>query len=208
MGEGSWSRGCGFESQHHILDGLFSYKFAVNFSLFEKTENEWKRDRGWPIYKTYLRQKIATFSCFMFLKIWTLQVLGNVYYSQSLKKDRSPNRKEGWMGVTRFGGILPLWQKFTSLWQYFKGLFGIWQNCEPTLRQFVSYGQISIVLNGQILKKQSGHLVTLTRPLDHFCRGKIVHPPARGLTPHKLGSRWLEKNSSVVHVLKRFLEEI
>ena len=35
--------------------------------------------------------------------------------------------------VTRFGEILPLWQKFTSLWQIFNGLFLIWQNAEPTL---------------------------------------------------------------------------
>ena len=35
--------------------------------------------------------------------------------------------------VTRFGEILPLWQKFTSLWQFFGGLFLIWPNAEPIL---------------------------------------------------------------------------
>ena len=35
--------------------------------------------------------------------------------------------------VTRFGEISPLWQKFTSLWTIFDGLFLNWQNAEPTL---------------------------------------------------------------------------
>ena len=35
--------------------------------------------------------------------------------------------------VTRFGEISPTWQKFTSLWQIFDGLFLIWQNAEPAL---------------------------------------------------------------------------
>ena len=51
--------------------------------------------------------------------------------------------------VTRFGKILPLWQKFSSIWQIFNGLFLIWQNAEPTLAIF---GQFFIVSNGQILK--------------------------------------------------------
>ena len=37
------------------------------------------------------------------------------------------------LSVTRFGEILPLWLKFTSLWQICKGLFLIWQNAEPIL---------------------------------------------------------------------------
>ena len=35
--------------------------------------------------------------------------------------------------VTRFGENSPLWQKFTSIWQIFAGLFLIWQNAENTL---------------------------------------------------------------------------
>ena len=35
--------------------------------------------------------------------------------------------------VTRFGKLSPLWQKYPSLWQFFDGLFIIWQNAEPTL---------------------------------------------------------------------------
>ena len=35
--------------------------------------------------------------------------------------------------VTRFGKILPLWQKFTSLKQIVDGLFLFLQNAEPTL---------------------------------------------------------------------------
>ena len=35
--------------------------------------------------------------------------------------------------VTRFDKILPLWQKFTSLWQIFRGWLLIWQNVESIL---------------------------------------------------------------------------
>ena len=55
------------------------------------------------------------------------------------------------VSVTRFGEISPLWQKVTSLWQNFDGLFLISQNAEPALAIFS-------VANGQILKN---NLVTL-----------------------------------------------
>ena len=29
--------------------------------------------------------------------------------------------------LTRFGEITPLWQNLKTLWQYFEGLFSIWQ---------------------------------------------------------------------------------
>ena len=41
--------------------------------------------------------------------------------------------------VTRFGKILPLWQRFTSIWQFFDSLFLIWQNAEPTLANLVHF---------------------------------------------------------------------
>ena len=34
----SCSEGCGFESQHCILDGHFSYLFVVKIGMFEKTK--------------------------------------------------------------------------------------------------------------------------------------------------------------------------
>ena len=43
------------------------------------------------------------------------------------------------ISVTRFDEILPLWQKLRNIWQYFKGLFGIWQICETTLEQFLFF---------------------------------------------------------------------
>ena len=43
------------------------------------------------------------------------------------------------ISVTRFGEISPLWQKFTSLWQFLDSLFLIWQNAEPTLVNFGHY---------------------------------------------------------------------
>ena len=42
IGDDSCSRGCGFESRHHIQDGLdiFSHVFVVKmYCLFEKAEN-------------------------------------------------------------------------------------------------------------------------------------------------------------------------
>ena len=33
MGDDSCSKGCGFESQHHILDGHFSHSFVVTIVL-------------------------------------------------------------------------------------------------------------------------------------------------------------------------------
>ena len=39
MGEDSVSKGRGFKSKHHILDGHFSYLFVVKIAcLFEKTK--------------------------------------------------------------------------------------------------------------------------------------------------------------------------
>ena len=32
------SEGCGFESQHHILDGHFSHKFVVKIVMFVCTD--------------------------------------------------------------------------------------------------------------------------------------------------------------------------
>ena len=52
MGGDSCREGCGFESQHHILDGHFSQIFVVNIVMFaRKDENKPKRGWGWPIFK-------------------------------------------------------------------------------------------------------------------------------------------------------------
>ena len=52
-------------------------------------------------------------------------------------------------------------RQILCLWQIFDSLFLIWQNAQPTLAICDIIGQIFIAENGQILKKQSGHLVTL-----------------------------------------------
>ena len=47
--------GCGFESQHQILDEHSSYHFVVKlYCLFEKTENKLKRGREWPFKNRFL----------------------------------------------------------------------------------------------------------------------------------------------------------
>ena len=51
-GRDSCSKGCGFESQHQILDGHFSYLFVVKIVMFVcKDENKRKRSRGLSIFK-------------------------------------------------------------------------------------------------------------------------------------------------------------
>ena len=57
MGGDSCSEGCGFESQHRILDGHFSRLFVVKIVMFV-----WKRGRGWAIY--------ITFSCCWAAWLW------------------------------------------------------------------------------------------------------------------------------------------
>ena len=48
MGGDSCSKGCGFESQHRILDGQFSHSFVVKIVMFV-WKDKLKRGRGWPI---------------------------------------------------------------------------------------------------------------------------------------------------------------
>ena len=54
MGGYSCSEGCGFESQHHILDGhFFTYICCKNCNdvCLKRHKIKNKRDRGWPIKK-------------------------------------------------------------------------------------------------------------------------------------------------------------
>ena len=51
MGGDSCPEGCGFESQHHILDGHFFTLFVVKIVMFVwKYKNKWKRDWDWSIF--------------------------------------------------------------------------------------------------------------------------------------------------------------
>ena len=43
--------GHGFESRHYILDGHLFTCICCKLCLFERTENKWRRGRGWPILK-------------------------------------------------------------------------------------------------------------------------------------------------------------
>ena len=54
--------------------------------------------------------------------------------------------------VTRFGEISTLWQNHLSLWQYFAGIFRIWQNDEIALVNFASHLANFHSCNEQILK--------------------------------------------------------
>ena len=54
MGGGSCSKGCGFKSQYHILDGHFSHLFVVIIEMFVwKDENKWKNVH--PVYGAGIR---------------------------------------------------------------------------------------------------------------------------------------------------------
>ena len=49
------SRGCGFKSQHQILDVQFShYTGTIVMFILKKTKNKRNRGRGWPIYQKFL----------------------------------------------------------------------------------------------------------------------------------------------------------
>ena len=55
--------------------------------------------------------------------------------------------------VTRFGEIMPIWQNFTSLWQFFNSLFLILKNDGRTLANLEHINWlIFFVANGQLLK--------------------------------------------------------
>ena len=44
------SEGCGFEPQHHTLDGNFSHPFLQKIVIFfENTKINEERGQGWPI---------------------------------------------------------------------------------------------------------------------------------------------------------------
>ena len=49
------------------------------------------------------------------------------------------------------------------------GSISVWQNFEFSLENYICFGQIFIVANGQILAKLSSHLVTLPRLFFYQC---------------------------------------
>ena len=59
------------------------------------------------------------------------------------------------------GPVGPDFEKFTSLWQIFDGLFLNWPNNKPTFLNLLHYLANFIVANGQILK----HNLTVTNLL-------------------------------------------
>ena len=69
--------------------------------------------------------------------------------------------KEMMTNVTRFGKIWPLWQKFTSLWQIFDGLFVIWQNAEPTVEKLYHCWAYFQCCKWPNIEKFCNHLVAL-----------------------------------------------
>ena len=64
--------------------------------------------------------------------------------------------------ATRFGEISPLWHKLKCLWQFYEGLFRIWQKLSPTSLNFVYnwaiFHKCSKWTNNENYKS---HLVTL-----------------------------------------------
>ena len=65
------------------------------------------------------------------------------------------------VSVTRFCEISPLWQKFTSRWQIFDGLFLIWQNAQPTLANLWHNWDNFHCCKWPKIEIKSNHLVTL-----------------------------------------------
>ena len=54
----SYSEGCGFESQHGMLEGHFSHIFVVNLAPFEKTKINGKEAGDGPLKHLKLCIKI------------------------------------------------------------------------------------------------------------------------------------------------------
>ena len=68
--------------------------------------------------------------------------------------------------VTRFGEISPLRHNVKKLWPCWKGSFSVFRIFELTLANFICFGGFLMAVNGQILNKQSSHLVTLNAAIS------------------------------------------
>ena len=64
--------------------------------------------------------------------------------------------------VTRFGKISPFWQKFTSLWQIFDGVFLIWSNSKPSLTNLLHYWANFHCYKWPNIETEFNNLVTLS----------------------------------------------
>ena len=76
------------------------------------------------------------------------------------------------ISVTKFGEISPLWQNSASLWAIFKGLNSIGQFLNLFWQITFAFGQVSIGINGSVLKtiKPFGHTVS-SRKIDICFKG-------------------------------------
>ena len=76
--------------------------------------------------------------------------------------------------MTRFGEIPPLWQIFKICGNLFEVNLALGKVFNSLWHNLYDFGQIFIAENGQILKTQSGHLVTLaTTPKNHLTGKKF-----------------------------------
>ena len=81
--------------------------------------------------------------------------------------------QSGAFSVTRFGKILPLWQKPKCLCQFYQSLFSIWQTMFPTLAHFV---QNWAIFHGCKCKNNVNYLVTLDLILwKRHCCVRLFH---------------------------------
>lgn len=75
-----------------------------------------------------------------------------------------------WPDLPKFGHI---WLYFKSLWQYFDVFLVSGRILNLHLQCFYASGQIFVVVNGQILQKESGHL------WSHWFKGSLINWKAR-----------------------------
>ena len=78
--------------------------------------------------------------------------------------------------MTRFGEISPLGQNVKMITRLCDSLICNLKKFEPTLENSVCFGPICIVVNGQILRKHSRHLVTLVNGKSNQVRCKDNKP--------------------------------
>ena len=74
--------------------------------------------------------------------------------------------------MARFDDISPLLQKLKCLWQFYKGLFSIWQKLLPTLANFVHNWAIFHGCKWTNDENDKSHLVTLIITRCCFVRFK------------------------------------
>ena len=112
---------------------LLTTSFHLNFNVIENFKAD--KSKGLALKSSKMEHQASAISLMrvrLFLLLCVFLSALTAYILQHLPTYLPTS-------VTRFGEILPLWQKFTSLWQIFDGLFLIWHSAELTMANLWHY---------------------------------------------------------------------